>query len=426
MNLSGRDRQSIWHPFTQAQTADPPIAIVRGEGAYLFDENGKRYIDAVSSWWVNLHGHAHPYIAGKISEQAGKLEHVIFAGFTHEPAVELSERLLKHLPIHHKKIFFSDNGSTAVEVALKMAIQYWFNRGEKRNTVLAFNNAYHGDTFGSMSVSERGSFTKPFHDFLFDVIYIDTPTPQNEDRAIARLESAISNHPSSIASFIFEPLVQGASGMMMHDPEALNRMLEICKDHDVLTIADEVMTGFGRTGKYFATDYLSEKPDIICLSKGLTGGFMPMGVTSCTENIFKAFLSTDKMKTLFHGHSYTANSLGCSSALASLDLMEKGETWQAIDRIGRKHLQFSREMTAHKQLRDVRQRGTILAMELETGNDSSYFNNLRDLIYNFFLEKGILMRPLGNVMYLLPPYCISDDDLDYIYRCIKEFLSSLK
>jgi adenosylmethionine-8-amino-7-oxononanoate aminotransferase len=426
MNLSGRDRQSIWHPFTQAQTADPPIAIVRGEGAYLYDENGKRYIDAVSSWWVNLHGHAHPYIAGKISEQAGKLEHVIFAGFTHEPAVELSERLLKHLPIHHKKIFFSDNGSTAVEVALKMAIQYWFNRGEKRNTVLAFNNAYHGDTFGSMSVSERGSFTKPFHDFLFDVIYIDAPTPQNEDRAVAQLESIIANHPLSMASFIFEPLVQGASGMLMHSPEALNRMLEICKDHGVLTIADEVMTGFGRTGKYFATDYLSEKPDIICLSKGLTGGFMPMGVTSCTENVFKAFLSTDKMKTLFHGHSYTANPLGCASALASLDLMERGETWQAIDRIGRRHLQFSREMTAHKQLRDVRRRGTILAMELETGNDSSYFNNLRDLIYNFFLEKGILMRPLGNVMYLLPPYCISDDDLDYIYRCIKGFLSSLK
>jgi len=426
MNLSGRDRQSIWHPFTQAQTADPPIAIVRGEGAYLFDENGKRYIDAVSSWWVNLHGHAHPYIAGKIFEQAGKLEHVIFAGFTHEPAVELSERLLKHLPIHHKKIFFSDNGSTAVEVALKMTIQYWFNRGEKRNTVLAFNNAYHGDTFGSMSVSERGSFTKPFHDFLFDVIYIDAPTSQNEDRAIAQLESTIANHPLSMASFIFEPLVQGASGMLMHNPEALNRMIAICKDHDVLTIADEVMTGFGRTGKYFATDYLTEKPDIICLSKGLTGGFMPMGVTSCTEDIFKAFLSTDRMKTLFHGHSYTANPLGCSAALASLDLMEKGETWQAIHRIGRKHLQFRMEMMAHDTLRDVRQCGTILAMELETGNDSSYFNNLRDLIYNFFLEKGILMRPLGNVMYLLPPYCVSDDDLDYIYRCIKEFLSSLK
>ncbi len=426
MDLSGRDRQSIWHPFTQAQTADPSIAIVRGEGAYLFDEDGKRYIDAVSSWWVNLHGHAHPYIAGKISEQARKLEHVIFAGFTHEPAVVLSERLLKHLPVHHKKIFFSDNGSTAVEVALKMAIQYWFNRGEKRNTILAFNNAYHGDTFGSMSVSERGSFTKPFHDFLFDVIYIDAPTPQNEDRAIAQLESTIENHPLSMASFIFEPLVQGASGMLMHNPEALNRMLTVCKEHGVLTIADEVMTGFGRTGKFFATDYLSEKPDIICLSKGLTGGFMPMGVTSCTDDIFKAFLSTDKMKTLFHGHSYTANPLGCSSALASLDLMEKEETWQAIDRIGRKHLQFRMEMTAHDRLRDVRQRGTILAMDLVTGHDSSYFNNLRDLIYNFFLEKGILMRPLGNVMYLFPPYCISDDDLDYIYRCIKEFLSSLK
>lgn len=426
MNLSGRDRQSIWHPFTQAQTADPPIAIVRGEGVYLFDENGKRYIDAVSSWWVNLHGHVHPYIAEKISEQAGKLEHVIFAGFTHEPAVELSERLLKHLPAHHKKIFFSDNGSTSVEVALKMAIQYWFNRGEKRNTILAFNNAYHGDTFGSMSVSERGSFTRPFHDFLFDVIYVDAPTPQNEDRAIAQLESTIANHPLSMASFIFEPLVQGASGMLMHDSEALNRMIAMCREHGVLTIADEVMTGFGRTGKYFATDYLSEKPDIICLSKGLTGGFMPMGVTSCTEDIFKAFLSTDRMKTLFHGHSYTANPLGCSAALASLDLMEKGETWQAINRIEKKHLQFKMEMTAHDHLRDVRQRGTILAMELETGNDSSYFNNLRDLIYNFFLEKGILMRPLGNVMYLLPPYCISDDDLDYIYRCIKEFLSSLE
>jgi adenosylmethionine-8-amino-7-oxononanoate aminotransferase len=426
MNLSGRDRQSIWHPYTQMQTADLPIAIVKGEGVYLFDENGKQYIDAVSSWWVNLHGHAHPYIADKIAEQAKKLEHVIFAGFTHEPAVEIAERILKRLPYNHSKIFFSDNGSTAVEVAIKMTIQFWSNHGEKRNKVLAFRNAYHGDTFGSMSVSERGYFTRPFNDLLFEVIFIDAPTPQNEERAIKQLKSSLIHHPSSIASFIFEPLVQGASGMLMHGAEALNEMIAICRENNVLTVADEVMTGFGRTGKYFATDYLSEKPDVICLSKGLTGGFMPMGLTSCTEDIFNAFLSSDKMNAFFHGHSYTANPLGCASALASLDLMEREETWRAIDRIGEKHIQFRGEMLSQVKLRNVRQCGTILAMELETQNDSSYFSHLRDIIYNFFLGKGILMRPLGNVMYLLPPYCISDDNLDYIYRSIKEFVSSLK
>lgn len=405
-------------------TADH-ICIVRGEGSYLFDEDGNKYIDIVSSWWTNLHGHAHPHIVQKIAQQASQLEHVIFAGFTHPTAIELAERLLKHLSSSQKKIFFSDNGSTAVEVALKMAIQFWNNQGEKRTKVIAFKNGYHGDTFGAMSIGERGIFNQPFQDLLFDVVFIDAPTPGNEAVSLQQLQESINSHASTIACFIFEPLVQGAGGMLMHDPEALNELISICKQNDILTIADEVMTGFGRTGKFFACDYLSQQPDIFCLSKGLTGGFLPMSITTCTEEIFNAFLSEKSAafnKTFYHGHSYTANPLGCAAALASLDLMEATITLENIQRIVSKHATFRKEISVNTKVFEVRQCGTILAIELQTSEGSSYTSGVRDTIYHFFMERGIIMRPLGNILYLMPPYCISDDDLDYIYRCIKDFL----
>lgn len=425
MNWKEKDKKFIWHPYTPMLQHDP-LFIVRGDGAYLFDGNSKAYLDAGASWWTNLHGHAHPHIAERIAKQARELEHVIFAGFTHPTAIELAERLTNHLPSNQKKIFFSDNGSTAVEVALKMSIQFWNNQGEKRTAIIAFNNAYHGDTFGAMSIGDRGIFTKPFNDLLFDVIFIDAPTPGNENAAIAQLQSKIENHQSSIASFIFEPLIQGAGGMIMHDPEALNEMISICRDHDILTIADEVMTGFGRTGKFFACDYLSEQPDIMCLSKGLTGGFLPMAITCCTQEIFTAFLSEKNAavnKTFYHGHSYTANPLGCAAALASLDLMEEASTWKNIARIVEHHANFKNEISFHTKIKNVRQCGTILAIELQSEEGSSYLSTLRDSIYQFFLEKEIIMRPLGNILYLMPPYCISENDLDYIYRSIREFLS---
>ncbi len=424
MNNREKDRKFIWHPYTQMSDADH-LCIIRGEGAYLFDENGNKYIDVVSSWWTNLHGHAHPHIAQRIGAQAKQLEHLMFAGFTHPPAIELAERLLRHLPVNQEKLFFSDNGSTAVEVSLKMAIQYWRNKGEHRTKVIAFKNGYHGDTFGAMSIGERGIFNQAFQDLLFGVLFIDAPVPGNQAESVAQLQQEMESNPSSIACFIFEPLVQGAGGMLMHDPDALNALICCCKENGILTIADEVMTGFGRTGKFFASDYLSEKPDILCMSKGLTGGFLPMAITSCTSAVFNAFLSKKNEplnKTFYHGHSYTANPLGCAAALASLDLMEATATMEHIERITRRHALFREVIADDPKILDVRQCGTILAIELKTATGSSYNSSMRDTIYHFFLQRGIIMRPLGNTMYLMPPYCITDDDLDYIYRSIENFL----
>jgi len=425
MTLSEKDKKYIWHPYTQHKNSDDNITITHAEGAYLFDESGKKYIDAISSWWTNIHGHSHPYIAEQIFKQAQKLEHVIFAGFTHEPAVSLAERLLDLLPSNQNKIFFSDNGSTAVEVALKMTFQYWQNKGKKRSKVVAFKNAYHGDTFGAMSVSGRSTFTNAFESFLFDVVFIDAPVHGKEKNAMKQFEAELIKDKDKIACFIFEPLVQGTAGMVIHSSKVLSEMILLCRKKNVLTIADEVMTGFGRTGKFFASDYLTAKADIFCLSKGITGGAMALGVTSCTNDINSAFFSDNKMKTFFHGHSYTANPLACASANASLDLFEKEKTLQKIKKINSKHKTFAGQIKKHVAVKEVRLFGTILAIELKTKNETSYFNSIRDKAYNFFITKGILIRPLGNVIYLMPPYCISDNDLDYIYKSINEFLNSL-
>jgi len=421
MSLVDRDLKVIWHPYTQMKTALSPVPIVRGEGACLYDENGKRYIDAVSSWWVNIHGHANPYIAQKVTEQLNKLEHVIFAGFTHQPAVELAERLLAVLPSNQQKAFYSDNGSTAVEVAIKMCLQYWHNQGINRTKILAFKNAYHGDTFGAMAVSGRSAFTAAFDNLLFEVEFIDTPNESN----IEGLKSHISNLKSDLSCFIFEPLVQGASGMLMYEAKYLDELMVHCRNEDVLLIADEVFTGFGRTGKRFACDHLSVQPNIMCFSKGLTGGTMALGLTTCTQQIFDAFLSDDRLKTLFHGHSYTANPVACSAGLASLDLFLDPSSQQNIDRIVNSHKEFAIKIKDHPKIRTTRQTGTILAMEWETGSDTSYFSSLRDRLYLYFLEAGIILRPLGNIIYILPPYCITDEQLNYIYIKIESALDEL-
>jgi len=417
-SLVERDRDLIWHPYTQMQNAVSHIPIVRGEGVYLIAEDGKKYIDAVSSWWVNIHGHSHPHIAQKVAEQLRTLEHVIFAGFTHPGAIELAERLLNILPSGQSKVFYSDNGSTAVEVALKMCFQYHNNLGDPRTKVLAFNNSYHGDTFGAMAVSSRSAFTRPFEKLLFDVEFIDVPNAGN----IEQLKGQISELASDLAAFIFEPLVQGAGGMLMYEAKYLDELSMHCKKIGILTIADEVMTGFGRTGKLFASDHLLEQADLMCFSKGLTGGTMALGITTCTLDIYNAFLSDDKLKTLFHGHSFTANPVACSAALASMDILLSKETGSSIDMITQSHRDFLIKIKDHPRLKNIRQTGTILAMEWVTSAETSYFNNLRDNLYNFFLDQGIILRPLGNILYILPPYCIKSEQLQYIYAKIEEAL----
>lgn len=422
MSLVQRDEKVIWHPYTQMKNALPHIPVVRGEGVYLFDENGKKYIDAVSSWWVNIHGHAHPHIAAMVSAQLNTLEHVIFAGFTHEPAVQLAERLLPLLPGEQEKVFYTDNGSTAVEVALKMCLQYWVNTTKQARTrIIAFKDAYHGDTFGAMSVSGRSIFTDPFSQLLFDVEFIDLPNAQN----IEQLKSKINYLSNEVACFIFEPMVLGAGGMLMYEAQYLDQLIETCQKHGILTIADEVMTGFGRTGKYFSCEELNTKPDIFCLSKGLTGGTMPLGVTTCNAKVFDAFLSDDRLKTLYHGHSFTANPVACAAALASLDILLKPETLLNIERITLKHQEFAAAIKDNPKLKNIRQTGTILVMEWETGGDTSYLNGLRDRLYLYFLERGIVLRPLGNILYILPPYVISNEDLAYIYQTILEALEEI-
>lgn len=421
-NLAERDQAVIWHPFTQMQTAPLPISIVRGEGSLLYGADGREYLDMISSWWVNLHGHAHPYIAQRVSEQLKTLEHVIFAGFTHPTAVELAERLLTILPQNQAKVFYSDNGSTAVEVALKMAFQYWHNLGKPRRKVIAFENAYHGDTFGAMAVGGRSAFTAPFVPFLFDVDYLPVPIAGQEE---AVLERAATLFTDEVAAFIAEPLVQGAGGMVMYQPDVLDKLFRLAQQQGSLVIADEVMTGFGRTGRLFASHYLQEKPDLMCLSKGLTGGTMALGVTTCTQAIYNAFLSDDKFKTLFHGHSFTANPLACTAALASMDLLVSDETQASIQRIAQQHTDFADQLATYSNVESIRQRGTLLAFDLKAGEQTSYFNNIRDTAYNFLLERNVLMRPLGNVLYLMPPYCTTNEQLAYVYQQITKLLQTI-
>ena len=423
MSLLERDAAVIWHPYTQMKTAGLTVPIVKGQGLYLTDENGKQYMDAISSWWVNIHGHAHPYIAQKVAEQLNKLEHVIFSGFTHEPAIDLAERLLKCLPANQSKIFYSDNGSTAVEVALKMTIQFWYNQGKKRQKIIALEHSYHGDTFGAMSVSARSAFTNPFFPFLFEVVHIPFPHKNEEHKTIEVLKGLMKNGKDEIAAFIFEPLVLGAGGMLMYEEEALNELLGICKENEVLTIADEVMTGFGRTGKMFASEYLVHQPDILCLSKGLTGGTMALGVTSCTQKIYDAFLSDDKGKTFFHGHSFTANPVACAASLASLDLFLDEECQKNIRMIANAQQGFADELQKFPNAENIRNKGTLLAFDFKTHEHTSYFNSVRDQLYQYFLDRGIIIRPLGNTIYLMPPYCIQTSELNRIYDTIKERLA---
>jgi adenosylmethionine---8-amino-7-oxononanoate aminotransferase len=423
-DLIDLDRRNIWHPFTSLSAKNDPILIERAEGIYLYSNDGRKIIDAVSSWWVNLHGHSHPVIAKAVAKQAAILEHVIFAGFTHKPAIQLSQNILSILPKNQTKIFFSDNGSTAVEVGLKMAFQFWHNKGiKKKKKVVALQGSYHGDTFGSMSVGDRGAFTEPFSKYLFDVEFIEFPTLENSTAVVEQFKNIVKL--GDVGAFVYEPLVQAAGGMRMYDATVLDAFLDVAASHDVVCVADEVFTGFGRTGKMFASDYLRNSPDIIALSKGLTGGTMALGITSCNERIVNAFLSDDVYKTFFHGHSFTANPIACAAANASFELLTSEACKKQLSQICRQQMDFCSRVSKLYPKHSVRCLGTIVAIELAT-DSTSYFNKVRDRILPYFLERNILLRPLGNVIYVLPPYVIRDVELSEVHNCIEAFLKEFE
>lgn len=421
----------IWYPFSQAKTALEPLKVKAAQGVWLELEDGRRILDCISSWWVNLYGHAHPKIAQAIFHQAQQLEHVIFAGFTHDPAEQLAEQLSALLPGNLNRVFFSDDGSTAVEVALKMAYQYWVNLGQKRSTFIAFEGSYHGDTFGAMSVGWRSPFSQAFSDLLFKVEFLPFPATHLQDQdvslreslVISKLESCLSQHSDRYAAIIIEPLVQGAGGMRICRPAFIQQLRRISQQFNVLLIFDEVMTGFGRTGAVFASDRAGVVPDIICLSKGITGGFLPLAVTVCTETIYNAFYSEDADKALYHGHSYTANPLGCAAALASLALL--AEFKPAFEGLEAKHLRHFPALQALPQVEKLRVMGTIAALDLVTPDTPGYFNQIAPRFRQAAINQGLLLRPLGNVVYLMPPYCISDTELTDTYARIQTLITTL-
>lgn len=420
MNLTERDQKYIWHPYTQHKTAALPIAIKKGEGALLWDASGKEYIDAIASWWVNPYGHSNKFIADAIYKQLTTLEHVLFGGFTHEPAIEIAEKLMAILPKNQQKIFFSDNGSTSVEVAIKVALQYFYNKGERRTTIIAFENAFHGDTFAAMAASGISFYTQAFQGMFIDVVRIPVPVKGQEQESFDALKKVIQGY--NCAGFIFEPLVQGAAGMVMYEPNALDELIKICKEKNVLIIADEVMTGFGKTGKTFACDYLTEKPDMMCLSKALTGGTIPMAITTFTSAIFEAFYDEDINKALFHGHTFTANPTGCAAALASLALLQSPEMQANLVRVNASHLAFQERIKNHPKVTASRVLGTIFALEIKKQNEESYYGTMRTKLYNFFIENGIILRPVGNIVYILPPYIITDEQLQKVYEVVEKAL----
>jgi adenosylmethionine---8-amino-7-oxononanoate aminotransferase len=430
--ITARDKANIWHPYTQHQFGSLPMPIVSGQGAYLYDDKGNKYLDLISSWWVNLHGHSQADIAKAIYEQAQTLEHVIFAGFTHEPAVQLAEKLLEILPQSFTKVFYSDNGSTSVEVALKMAYQYWRNQGEKqRKRFMAFEKGYHGDTFGAMAVGKKSGYFTAFEDLFFSVdtfIYPgtwsdDADVIAKEQDSLEKISIHLEKHADETAAIILEPLIQGASGMNMCTERFLQNLEKLVKDYGILIIYDEVMTGFGRTGSDFACIKAQTVPDIICLSKGITGGFLPLAVTVCQEKIYSAFLGDSFANALIHGHSYTANPLGCAAALASYALLKSPHCSEQITRIEKVHRQALMELSELPYITKKRYCGTVAAFNVN--QDDSYGSTASIKLRDEMAKQGILIRPIANVIYFLPPYCISENELMNAYDIVINVLQGV-
>jgi adenosylmethionine---8-amino-7-oxononanoate aminotransferase len=422
----------IWYPYTQAKTAPDPIEVKSAQGLWLELADGRKIADCISSWWVNLHGHAHPQIVDAIARQAAQLEHVIFAGFTHQPAQQLASQLVARLPENLTRVFYSDNGSTAVEIAIKMAYQYWANVGKPRRRFMSFEGAYHGDMFGTMAVGTRSIFSDVFHDLLFEVDFCTYPDTyegdleviEKEANCLEKIRQNLSLQPNYYAGIIIEPLVQGVGGMRICRSEFLQGLRELTTEFDTFLIFDEVMTGFGRTGADFACNQAQVQPDLICLSKGITGGFLPLAVTVATERIYESFYSDDPTKTLYHGHSYTANPLGCAAALASLELLTQNQpVYSQMENWHRQHLT---ELAArYPQLTRLRVMGTIAAIDIVNQSQSGYLNQVGREIRHHAIECGVLLRPLGNVLYLMPPYCITEAELSWVYRQIDKILAKV-
>ncbi|MDQ7777195.1 adenosylmethionine--8-amino-7-oxononanoate transaminase [Paracoccus aminovorans] len=406
----------IWHPFTQHALFPVMRPIASAQGAWLTDAEGQRVFDAISSWWVVTHGHCHPHIVQAIRDQAGRLDQVIFAGHTHAPAERFAEKLLARLPDALTRLFFSDSGSTAVEVAIKMALGHFRHRGEGRHRIVVMANGYHGDTVGTMSAGERGAFTQPYDRLLYAVDRIPFPAPGQEQATLDALERFARNPET--AALLLEPLVLGAGGMLFYSPGVLAQMAAICARHGVLLIADEVMTGWGRTGRFLACDHASVVPDILCLSKGITGGHLPLAATLCRDEIYQSHFSTDRRRTFFHSSSYTANPIACAAALANLELWETEPVQARIDAVAAAQAEGLARLAAHPKLSGARQSGTILAAEI--GGPGHYMTESGPALLRFFAERNLLIRPMGNTVYLLPPYCSTRAELSACHDAMLE------
>jgi adenosylmethionine---8-amino-7-oxononanoate aminotransferase len=407
----------VWHPFTQHAVQPEATLIAKGAGAWLETADGRRIFDAISSWWVVTHGHRHPHIVQAIKDQADRLDQVIFAGFTHEPAEKLARRLVALTPPGLEYVFFSDSGSTSVEVALKMALGFWRHRGEKRTGILALEGAYHGDTIGGMSVGERGVFNAPYDPLLFDVTRLPFPSAGREEATLNALKAACS--AGGVAALIVEPLILGAGGMLIYAPEVLSEMKRVCVAHGVLFIADEVMTGWGRTGTLFACEQVGVTPDIACYSKGLTGGSLPLAVTLCRADIFDAHYSTDRSRTFFHSSSYTANPIACAAALANLEIWANEPVLERVAAISRLHSEGLDRFRDDRRFENVRQIGTIAALDI-VSKDAGYLAAIGPRLYQSFLSRNLLVRPLGNTIYIMPPYCSGESELGLVYDAISD------
>lgn len=423
----------IWQPYTQMKTSPPPLKVLKGKGVMLELEDGRQIVDCISSWWVTIHGHSHPALANALYQQAQQLEHVIFAGFTHAPAEKLAHKLLAHLPKSLTRVFFSDNGSTAVEVALKMAYQYWYNQGEKQRTsFISFEGGYHGDTLGAMSVGGSTSWWHTFYPLMFSTDVVPFPATFDGDPDVEAIEAHTLEKVSYLlkqkgdryAGIFIEPLVQGVAGMRLCRPQFLQALEHLARQANMLLIYDEVMTGFGRTGELFACLKSATSPDILCLSKGLSGGCLPLAVTLATEDIYRAFYSDEMDKTFFHGHSYTGNPLACAVGVTSLELLEQNpEPYRHMEQQHRSYIE--KWLKGHPRVEKIRTCGTIAAMEVKTDSQSGYFNAIGQVLRSRFLESGFLLRPLGNTLYLMPPYCITERELESIYQAIRCVLDTL-
>ncbi|WP_375382666.1 adenosylmethionine--8-amino-7-oxononanoate transaminase [uncultured Sphingomonas sp.] len=406
---------SIWHPFTQHGLGEPIPLVIRAEGAALFTADGRRVIDAISSWWVTTHGHGHPRIMAAIADQAARLDQIIFAGWTHEPAETVARGLRAIMPDALTRVFFSDSGSTSVEVALKMALGYWRNRGEPRHRLLVMENSYHGDTIGAMSVGERCAFNAAYEPLLFDVGTIPFPYAGQAQATLDALETSCRE---GAAAFIVEPLILGAGGMLIYSADTLAEMRRICAAHDVLFIADEVMTAWGRTGTLLACEQAGIVPDILCLSKGLTGGAVPLAVTMATEPIFAAHCSSDRARMFFHSSSYTANPLACAAAAANLAIWREEPVLDRVRSLAARQREQLAAIAALPNVRNARALGTITAVEL--GDAGGYLSDLAPRLLAFFRDHDLLIRPLGNTIYVMPPYCMDDRDLALVYERVAD------